>query len=169
MVWILPLNWHQRAFLPVPQPSENVDAVKRKNLPQGLHCRRTAKVRGFLEDCSHFLQRDFRPVCTRTWFFRRLSNATRAWASAFLPAAQMDALLLGHSWSANSLITTALIPSALPGYAELSSWCHLVAFPTECSVLPSPLWLAKGLQHLHCCDADPVIIVGYIQRIQFRF
>lgn len=33
----------------------------------------------------------------------------------FLPAVRMDALLLGHSWSVNSLITTALIPSALPG------------------------------------------------------
>lgn len=68
----------QRTFLPVPWPPEKVDAVKWRNLPQALHCRRTAKARRVLEDHSNFLQCDHRPVCTRAWFSCKLSNASRA-------------------------------------------------------------------------------------------
>lgn len=38
-----------------------------------------------------------------------------AFVSMLLASVWMDALLLGHSGSANSLITAALIPSAFPG------------------------------------------------------
>lgn len=60
----LPLPWHQRAFLPVPLPSEEVDAVWGKNLPQDLDHRKTARMRGVLEDHRRFLLSDlhWRPV-----------------------------------------------------------------------------------------------------------
>lgn len=63
----LPLLWHQRAFLPVPLPSEEVDAVRGKNLPQDLDHRKTARMRGVLEDHRRFLLSDlhWRPVSPR--------------------------------------------------------------------------------------------------------
>lgn len=63
----LPLPWHQRAFLPVPQPSEEVDAVQGKNLPQELDRRKTARMRGVLEDRRCFLPSDFRWRSLSPW------------------------------------------------------------------------------------------------------
>lgn len=67
LVLPLPLPWHQRAFLPVPLPSEEVDAVRGKNLPQDLDHRKTARMRGVLEDHRRFLLSDlhWRPVSPR--------------------------------------------------------------------------------------------------------
>lgn len=63
----LPLPWHQRAFLPMLLPSEEVDAVRGKNLPQDLDRRKTGRMRGVLEDHRRFLPSDlhWRPVSLR--------------------------------------------------------------------------------------------------------
>lgn len=59
------------------QRSGKVDAVKWKNLRQGLH-HRTTKARGVLENRIHFLQRHLHSVCTGAWLSHGLSNTTRA-------------------------------------------------------------------------------------------
>lgn len=122
MVWILLLNWHQKGFFAVPQPSETVDAVKWETLPQGLPCRRIAKARGFWEEHSSFPQGDLHPAHPGP-------GCPTGWA---VPAyVRMDALLLGHSGSANSLIPTALTPSAFPGLCRVEQLMPFSGFSSR--------------------------------------
>lgn len=97
-------------------------AVKWETLPQGLPCRRTAKARGFLEE-HKFPPRWPSPSVSRVRLSHGMSSAG---------ASAVDgSLLLGHTGSANSLITAALIPAAFPGLCRATQLTPFSGFSSR--------------------------------------